>query len=107
MESSSSPSLAINGVFTGLTTLEESVVQDDVEVSPPYLESKGVTETKALAAELCHKFYTLGWVLGTGGSIAIKVHDDLVPKPAQLIVTSPSGIYHMCIYTYILSHIYV
>ncbi|PON49692.1 Class II aldolase [Parasponia andersonii] len=95
MELSSLPSSAINGVFTGLTTLEQSVVQNGVEVSalsPPYLESKALTDTKALAAELCRQFYTLGWVSGTGGSIAIKVNDDSVPKPAQLIVTSPSGV---------------
>ncbi|TXG55130.1 hypothetical protein EZV62_020386 [Acer yangbiense] len=56
-----------------------------------YLENKAVHETKALAAELCRHFYTLGWVSGTGGSISIKVHDDSLPISHQLIVMSPSG----------------
>nr|DAD45120.1 TPA_asm: hypothetical protein HUJ06_003350 [Nelumbo nucifera] len=61
-------------------------------VSQAYLESKGVKETRALVSELCRHFYTLGWVSGTGGSITIKVHDDSIPKPQQLIVMSPSGV---------------
>lgn len=80
---------------TGLTTIVEPMVQNDVAgtgSSQAYLESKAVTDTRALAAELCRHFYTLGWVSGTGGSIAIKVHDDAIPKPSQLIVTSPSGV---------------
>lgn len=61
--------------------------------SQAYLESGKVRETKALITELCRHFYTQGWVSGTGGSITIKVHDDSIPKPQQLIVMSPSGIY--------------
>ncbi|XP_020599523.1 probable bifunctional methylthioribulose-1-phosphate dehydratase/enolase-phosphatase E1 isoform X3 [Phalaenopsis equestris] len=57
-----------------------------------YLEGKTVLETRALVADLCRQFYTLGWVSGTGGSITIKVHDDSIPKPDQLIVMSPSGV---------------
>lgn len=60
--------------------------------SQAYLEGSRVKETKALIAELCRHFYNLGWVSGTGGSITIKVHDDSVPKPQQLIVMSPSGV---------------
>ncbi|GLU23354.1 hypothetical protein SLE2022_393700 [Rubroshorea leprosula] len=60
--------------------------------SQAYLESYPVKETKALISELCRQFYNLGWVSGTGGSITIKVHDDSVPKPQQLIVMSPSGV---------------
>lgn len=56
-----------------------------------YMESKPVKETKALVSELCRQFYTLGWVSGTGGSITIKVHDDSIPKPQQIILMSPSG----------------
>lgn len=59
--------------------------------SQAYLESKAVKETRALMAELCRHFYTLGWVSGTGGSITIKVHDDSIPKSQQLILMSPSG----------------
>ncbi|KAL5736352.1 hypothetical protein ACOSP7_030811 [Xanthoceras sorbifolium] len=57
-----------------------------------YLESKPMKETRALVSELCRQFYTLGWVSGTGGSITIKVHDDSIPKPQQLILMSPSGV---------------
>ncbi|GMN54507.1 hypothetical protein TIFTF001_023630 [Ficus carica] len=60
--------------------------------SQAYLESKAVKETRALISELCRQFYTLGWVSGTGGSITIKVHDDSIPKPQQLILMSPSGV---------------
>ncbi|XP_044474039.1 probable bifunctional methylthioribulose-1-phosphate dehydratase/enolase-phosphatase E1 [Mangifera indica] len=57
-----------------------------------YLESKAVKETRVLISELCRQFYTLGWVSGTGGSITIKVHDNSIPKPQQLILMSPSGV---------------
>ncbi|KAL3647841.1 hypothetical protein CASFOL_008809 [Castilleja foliolosa] len=50
-----------------------------------YFEGNKVRETKALISELCRQFYHLGWVSGTGGSITIKVHDDSIPKPQQLI----------------------
>lgn len=60
--------------------------------SQAYLESNPVRETKALISELCRQFYTLGWVSGTGGSITIKVHDESIPKPQQLILMSPSGV---------------
>ena len=66
--------------------------------SQAYLEGSRVKETKALIAELCRHFYNLGWVSGTGGSITIKVHDDSVPKPQQLIVMSPSGAPESCFY---------
>lgn len=60
--------------------------------SQAYLESSKVKETKSLITQLCRHFYTQGWVSGTGGSITIKVHDDSIPKPQQLIVMSPSGV---------------
>ncbi|RDX60974.1 putative bifunctional methylthioribulose-1-phosphate dehydratase/enolase-phosphatase E1 [Mucuna pruriens] len=60
--------------------------------SQAYLESKAVKETRALMAELCRHFYTLGWVTGTGGSISMKVHDDSIPKSQQLILMAPSGV---------------
>ncbi|KAK1325523.1 putative bifunctional methylthioribulose-1-phosphate dehydratase/enolase-phosphatase E1 1 [Acorus calamus] len=59
--------------------------------SQAYLEGKSVKDTRSLVTDLCRQFYTLGWVSGTGGSITIKVHDDSVPRPNQLIVMSPSG----------------
>ncbi|CAI0440910.1 unnamed protein product [Linum tenue] len=60
--------------------------------SQAYMEGKAVKETRALVADLCRQFYSLGWVSGTGGSITIKVHDDCIPKPQQLILMSPSGV---------------
>ncbi|RYQ96729.1 hypothetical protein Ahy_B08g092587 isoform A [Arachis hypogaea] len=63
-----------------------------LKVTQAYLEGKAVKETKVLMAELCRQFYTLGWVSGTGGSIAFKVHDDSIPKSHQLILMSPSGV---------------
>ncbi|KAI0492796.1 hypothetical protein KFK09_027072 [Dendrobium nobile] len=60
--------------------------------SQAYLDGEAARETRALVADLCRQFYTLGWVSGTGGSITIKVHDDAIPKPHQLIVMSPSGV---------------
>ncbi|CAL8151138.1 unnamed protein product [Prunus armeniaca] len=60
--------------------------------SQAYLESRAVSDTKVLISDLCRQFYNLGWVSGTGGSITIKVHDDSVPKPQQLVVMSPSGV---------------
>ncbi|KAK1269094.1 putative bifunctional methylthioribulose-1-phosphate dehydratase/enolase-phosphatase E1 1 [Acorus gramineus] len=60
--------------------------------SQAYLEGKSVKDTRSLVTDLCRQFYTLGWVSGTGGSITIKVHDDSVPRPNQLIVMSPSGV---------------
>lgn len=99
MESSSSPSSDINDVLTRFMTSEQpTVFQNGVEVtssSLAYLGIKEVVDSKALAAELCHHFYSLGWFSGIGGSIAIKVHDDSIPKPAQLIVMSPSGIFSL------------
>ncbi|XP_048442911.1 probable bifunctional methylthioribulose-1-phosphate dehydratase/enolase-phosphatase E1 1 isoform X1 [Pyrus x bretschneideri] len=60
--------------------------------SQAYLEGKAVSDTKVLISDLCRQFYNLGWVSGTGGSITIKVHDDSIPKPEQLVVMSPSGV---------------
>ncbi|XP_052177379.1 probable bifunctional methylthioribulose-1-phosphate dehydratase/enolase-phosphatase E1 2 isoform X2 [Diospyros lotus] len=75
-----SEQMAANGA-----TMQESI-------DNPYLENDAVKETKVLASELCRHFYTLGWLLGSGGSIAIKIHDDSIPKSRQLIVMSPSGV---------------
>ena len=57
------------------------------------LESKAVSDTKALAVELCRHFYSLGWLSGTGGSFTLRVHHhhDAVSTPSHLIVMSPSG----------------
>ncbi|KAF3442031.1 hypothetical protein FNV43_RR15947 [Rhamnella rubrinervis] len=71
--------VALNGVKLGTT-------------SQAYLESKAVNDTRVLISDLCRQFYNLGWVSGTGGSITIKVHDDSIPKPQQLILMSPSGV---------------
>ncbi|KAM5586059.1 putative bifunctional methylthioribulose-1-phosphate dehydratase/enolase-phosphatase E1 1 [Rosa sericea] len=71
--------VALNGVKLGTT-------------SQAYLESQPVNDTKVLISDLCRQFYNLGWVSGTGGSITIKVHDESVPKPQQLVIMSPSGV---------------
>ncbi|KAH7544122.1 hypothetical protein JRO89_XS15G0112000 [Xanthoceras sorbifolium] len=63
-----------------------------------YRESKPMKDTRALVSELCRQFYTLGWMSGTGGSITIKVHDDSIPKPQQLILMSPSGTLSLTVY---------
>ncbi|KAM2020229.1 hypothetical protein ACFX1T_022945 [Malus domestica] len=60
--------------------------------SQSYLEGKTVSDIKVLIFDLCRQFYNLGWVLGMGGSITIKVHEDSVPKPERLVVMSPSGV---------------
>ncbi|XP_016498773.1 putative bifunctional methylthioribulose-1-phosphate dehydratase/enolase-phosphatase E1 1 isoform X1 [Nicotiana tabacum] len=77
---SAAPLLAMNGAVKMATN------------SQVYLEGTKVKETKSLIAELCRHFYNQGWVSGTGGSITIKVNDDSIPKPQQLIVMSPSGV---------------
>lgn len=79
--------------MTSLITVIKNGVAGTGLSSQAYLESKAVNESRALAAELCHHFYNLGWFPGTGGSIAMRVHDDVIPKTSQLIVTSPSGTY--------------
>ncbi|KAJ7981754.1 Enolase-phosphatase E1 [Quillaja saponaria] len=63
-----------------------------VTTSQAYLEGKAVKETKVLISELGRQFYYLGWVSGAGGSIALRVHDDSIPKSQQLIIVSPSGV---------------
>ncbi|KAL5797540.1 hypothetical protein ACOSQ2_002360 [Xanthoceras sorbifolium] len=100
MEPSSSSSTATNGVVTSGSAVEltqvKTLLQNGVVLtgcsSHAYLENEAVHQTKALAAELCCHFYTLGWFSGTGGSISIKVHDDSLPNSHQLIVMSPSGV---------------
>ncbi|XP_002528256.2 probable bifunctional methylthioribulose-1-phosphate dehydratase/enolase-phosphatase E1 [Ricinus communis] len=77
MAAAAAPAVAVNGVKVA---------------SQAYLESKAVKETRVLISDLCRQFYNLGWVSGTGGSITIKVHDDSIPKPNQLILMSPSGV---------------
>lgn len=66
--------------------------------SQAYLEGNAVKETRVLISELCRHFYSLGWVSGTGGSITIKVHDDSISKPHQLILMSPSGPFPLLIF---------
>ncbi|XP_057955990.1 probable bifunctional methylthioribulose-1-phosphate dehydratase/enolase-phosphatase E1 2 isoform X2 [Malania oleifera] len=90
MQSLSSSSAGMNGATTSQPTMPNGVA---VTVSSPtYLESQNVRDTRALVADLCRHFYSLGWLSGTGGSITVKVHDDSIPKSCQLIVMSPSGV---------------
>lgn len=44
-----------------------------------------VEDAKSLICELCHLFYSQGWVGGTGGGISVKAEGDL-------IVMAPSGV---------------
>ncbi|KAL7185484.1 hypothetical protein ACSBR2_027432 [Camellia fascicularis] len=93
--SMSSGVVNMNNVM-GLGATREQMIANGVamgeSIGQAYLESDAVKETRALVSELCRHFYTLGWVLGTRGSITIKVHDDSIPKSHQLIVMSPSGV---------------
>jgi hypothetical protein len=93
VEPSSLPSAVVNSCVSEVTLPQQMVQQSVAMMGCPqvHVESKAVSDTKALAAELCRFLYTLGWVSGTGGSIALRVHDDSVPWPAQLIVMAPSG----------------
>lgn len=93
-ESTSGYSLYFFRFFSRPTTMAAAALNGFkmAATSQAYLESKPVNDTRQLLADLCRQFYGLGWVSGTGGSITIKVHDDSIPKPQQLIVMSPSGI---------------
>jgi hypothetical protein len=86
-------SAVVNSCVSEVTLPQQMVQQSVAMMGCPqvHVESKAVSDTKALAAELCCFLYTLGWVSGAGGSIALRVHDDSVPRPAQLIVMAPSG----------------
>ncbi|KAJ7948330.1 haloacid dehalogenase-like hydrolase family protein [Quillaja saponaria] len=81
--------------MNGLTPLKQRVAEDDVALmecssSPQaYLESKAVTYTKALVADLYwHSTHLVGFRV----LVSIRVHDDSIPKQNQLIVMSPSGV---------------
>ncbi|XP_021290401.1 probable bifunctional methylthioribulose-1-phosphate dehydratase/enolase-phosphatase E1 2 isoform X7 [Herrania umbratica] len=89
--SSSMETMNTNGVAATVTQTQP-MVHNSFAMSQAYVESKEVTETKALVAELCQHFYPLGWLSGTGGSITIRVHDGSIPRQHQLIVMSPSGV---------------
>ena len=106
---SSSGSMATNmdGCGSGVTGVQVQQNGEDGRVSVSSLlneevylelelelESKAVSDTKALAVELCRHFYSLGWLSGTGGSITLRVHHhhDAVSTPSHLIVMSPSGL---------------
>ncbi|KAA8524352.1 hypothetical protein F0562_010775 [Nyssa sinensis] len=94
--STSSGTINVNGTEASAATAPfQPMVQNGTAVAESTqacLESNPVKETRALVSELCRHFYTLGWVSGTGGSITMKVHDDSIPKPHQLVVMSPSGV---------------
>ncbi|KAL0001964.1 hypothetical protein SO802_015745 [Lithocarpus litseifolius] len=93
----------MDGCGSGVTGVQVQQNGEDgrVSVSPLLneevyleLESKAVSDTKALAVELCRHFYSLGWLSGTGGSFTLRVHHhhDAVSTPSHLIVMSPSGV---------------
>ncbi|XVE49946.1 hypothetical protein DITRI_Ditri01bG0122900 [Diplodiscus trichospermus] len=60
----------INGVAA--TTESQQVLRKSFTMSRSYVESKEVSETKELVAELCRHFYTLGWLRGLGGASPLK-----------------------------------
>nr|XP_023923601.1 probable bifunctional methylthioribulose-1-phosphate dehydratase/enolase-phosphatase E1 2 [Quercus suber] len=93
----------MNGCGSGVTGVQVQQNGEDGRVSVSSLlneevylelESKAVSDTKALAVELCRHFYSLGWLSGTGGSFTLRVHHyhDAVSTPSHLIVMSPSGV---------------
>eukprot|EP00898_Chlorokybus_atmophyticus_P002980 jgi/Chlat1/3683/Chrsp24S00803 len=49
------------------------------------MDAAGAESSRELVAELCRLFYDQGWVSGTGGSISIKVNEDLYAM-------APSGV---------------
>lgn len=100
--SSGSMAMNMNGCGSGVTGVQVQQNGEDGRVSVSSLlneevyldlESKAVSDTKALAVELCRHFYSLGWLSGTGGSFTLRVHHhhDAVSTPSPLIVMSPSG----------------
>ena len=120
MESSSNSTAETNISSTATApavTLSVSVVPAGVamdDTTQASLGSNTMKETMALVSELCRHFYTLGWVMGTGGNITIKVPDEAVPKARQLIIMSPSGslslpyLYtYMCMHTCLFGYIHV
>lgn len=58
-------------------------------------------EVRNLVCELCRNFYTFGWVTGTGGSISIRLGENIYMtpsgvqkeriKPEQLFVVNKAG----------------
>ncbi|KAK7540631.1 Methylthioribulose-1-phosphate dehydratase [Phyllosticta citribraziliensis] len=50
-----------------------------------------------LICELCRKFYTLGWVTGTGGGTSIRHHDHIyiAPSGVQKELMAPSDMFVM------------
>ncbi|XP_056173349.1 probable bifunctional methylthioribulose-1-phosphate dehydratase/enolase-phosphatase E1 isoform X2 [Syzygium oleosum] len=68
----SSPVVALNGAMAG-------------RASRGYLESKAPTKTRILTSELCRRFCTLGWASSSGGSIAVEVRRDSIPRSNRLI----------------------
>ncbi|KAK7845072.1 putative bifunctional methylthioribulose-1-phosphate dehydratase/enolase-phosphatase e1 2 [Quercus suber] len=101
--SSGSMAMNMNGCGSGVTGVQVQQNGEDGRVSVSSLlneevylelESKAVSDTKALAVELCRHFYSLGWLSGTGGSFTLRVHHyhDAVSTPSHLIVMSPSGV---------------
>lgn len=51
--------------------------------------------------ELCRKFYTLGWVTGTGGGVSIRrgEHIYIAPSGVQKELMQPSDIFVMDFHT--------
>ncbi|XP_054812706.1 probable bifunctional methylthioribulose-1-phosphate dehydratase/enolase-phosphatase E1 isoform X1 [Prosopis cineraria] len=72
------PAMALNGIKTGTA-------------SQGHLERTAAKETEVLISGFCRHFYNRRWVIGTAGSIAVKVHNVYIRKSQQLMVMSPSG----------------
>ena len=55
----------------------------EVAANVPFFARPGLNgHARALVAELCAAFYTLGWVTGTGGSISIRVGGRIFMAPS-------------------------
>ncbi|KAK9284519.1 hypothetical protein L1049_023694 [Liquidambar formosana] len=87
MESSSS---SMNGATT-VTSSQPAVpncVATTASSSQVYVDSKSVNDTRALVAELCRHFYTLGWVSGTGVQKERMVPEDMYVLSADGFILS-------------------
>ena len=93
-------------VTPALTTLEAlvsagyaprfSTAEAEADFDVPFFSRPGQNgHARALVAELCASFYTLGWVTGTGGSISIRIGNRIfmAPSGVQKERMQPADIY--------------
>ncbi|KAF2099695.1 Methylthioribulose-1-phosphate dehydratase [Rhizodiscina lignyota] len=74
------------------------------ELTPPdsphehLIQSPDPNHPANLICELCRKFYTLGWVTGTGGGTSIRNNDHIfiAPSGVQKELMDPKDMFVMC-----------